>query len=152
MEFLKTLDDNKAGIALFFSLASFFFSARTAWLDRARIRIKTILHIYKDPHRRYDNYMEIKVYNHGRRDLVIERIEYIYANGEVFQPLHLNQPLTIKEEGVQVISITQVDFVNGFNAQKINQLVDVYLISMKGKVIKIPKSKKNIEKLFISFY
>ena len=121
MEILKILDDNKAGIALFFSLASFYFSARTAWLDRAKIVIKARPYVYDRGDGKTFNHLEFFIYNHGRREAAIDRIVYNYSEG--------------------------YSIYHGGTEGDIYFLEDIVIVDVRGKEYTIPNCKAMIDKL-----
>lgn len=147
MEILKILDDNKAGIALFFSLASFYFSARTAWLDRAKIVIKARPYVYDRGDGKTFNHLEFFIYNHGRREAAIDRIVYNYSEGYSIYHGGVDEQIALKENQRKIIKVDYNDLLINGTEGDIYFLEDIVIVDVRGKEYTIPNCKAMIDKL-----
>lgn len=151
MEILKILDDNKAGIALIFSLASFYFSARTAWLDRARIVIKARPYVYDRGDGKIFNHLELFIYNHGRREAVIDRVIYNYSEGYSIYHDGVDEQIVLKENQRKIIKVDYDDLVANGSEGDVYFLEDIVIVDVRGKKYTIPTCKSMIDKLHKSY-
>ncbi|GKX45250.1 hypothetical protein [Pectobacterium carotovorum] len=126
-----------SAISLTIAITSMTISVRTAWKDRAILKINARL--IKEPMYGKIQAIEVTVINIGRRITVLEGILCYYKNGKIRRP-YTEDCVTLKEKDRKDFLIEYRNFIYDDEGE-IYHLVDLTVLDIEGKEYQIPNSK-----------
>jgi len=130
-------------LSLLISLIALCVSCRSAWYDRAILKINSRLVYHGDSERAL--YIEIVVTNIGRRDAVLEGVLRHYEEGHT--------SYTVEEGGITVKEKNRVKFIVDFqeiimsgDEGEVYALEDLTILDIENKEHEIPNSQELIKR------
>lgn len=123
---------------------SLFFSGRTAWHDRSRLKISG--HVVYEPLYEKPYKIEIVVLNVGRRDAVLEGMQYHYENGTK-RHSYQKEGIIIKEKQRKKFELVYPNLILIDDEGDVYHLEDITILDVEEREHRIPKSRELIAKL-----
>ncbi len=150
MSLVSTVTKYKDVLTLGFSILSFliactslFFSGRTAWHDRSRLKITG--RVVYDPVFEKANKIQITVLNIGRRDAVLEGVLCHYE-GDKAKHVSVKEGVNLKEKQRKTFEIDSFDIIMNGEEGNVYQLEDISILDIEGKQHPIPDSVNLVNK------
>lgn len=133
-----------SALSFIIACTSLYFSGRTAWYDRSRLKITAHL-VYEsfddEPYK-----IEVVVINVGRRDAVLEGMLYHYEKG-IMSHSSPKDGVVIKEKQRKKFELESSELIMIDNEGDICHLEDISILDVEGREHKIPNSQKFIAKI-----
>ena len=130
-------------LSFIIACTSLFFSGRTAWYDRSRLRITGRV-VYEPVYEKAYK-IEVTVLNVGRRDAVLEGILCHYESGRT-QHSYEKEGIVIKEKQRENFQLEYRDLIVSDDGGEVYQLENITILDVEGKEHKIPNSYELISK------
>ncbi|CTT60820.1 hypothetical protein AB687_000455 [Escherichia coli] len=130
-------------VSFIIACTSLFFSGRTAWHDRARLKIKGRV-VYDAVYNKAYK-IEVTVLNIGRRDAVLEGILCHYESGKT-RHSYEKEGIAIKEKQRKVFIVENFDLIISDDEGEVYQLEDITILDIEGKEHEIPNSYNIVSK------
>lgn len=130
-------------LSFIIACTSLFFSGRTAWHDRSRLRItgRVVYEpVYKKPYK-----IEVTVLNVGRRDAVLEGILCHYESGRT-RYSYEKEGIILKEKQRQKFQLEYRDLILSDDEGEVYQLENITILDVEGREHKIPNSYELISR------
>lgn len=130
-------------LSLIIACVSLFFSGRTAWYDRARLKIsgRVIYEANKDRAHK----IEVVVLNIGRRDAVLEGILLHYENDNNSYSYE-KEGVIVKEKQRRKFDVLYQDLIFTGREGDVYSLEDISILDVEGEEHKIPNSRYLVSK------
>ncbi|MDD7993784.1 hypothetical protein [Kosakonia radicincitans] len=124
-------------LSFIIACTSLFFSGRTAWHDRARLKITGRV-VYEPV---YDKAykIEVTVLNVGRRDAVLEGILCHYERGRT-RYSYENEGIVLKEKQRKKFQLDYYDLIITDDDGDVYQLENITILDVEGREHEIPNS------------
>lgn len=124
-------------LSFIIACTSLFFSGRTAWHDRARLKITGRV-VYEPI---YDKAykIEVTVLNVGRRDAVLEGILCHYEGGNT-RHSYEKEGIVIKEKQRKKFELEYFDLILTEDDGEVYKLENITILDIEGKEHEIPNS------------
>lgn len=130
-------------LSFIIACTSLFFSGRTAWHDRSRLRI-TARVVYGPVYEKAYK-IEVTVLNVGRRDAVLEGILCHYESGRT-QHSYEKEGIVIKEKQREKFQLEYRDLIVSDDDGEVYQLENITILDIEGKEHNIPNSYELISR------
>lgn len=124
-------------LSFMIACTSLFFSGRTAWHDRARLKITGRV-VYEPVYEKAYK-IEVIVLNVGRRDAVVEGILCHYENGKTSYQYE-KDGVMIKEKQRKKFELDYFDIIYTDHEGEVHQLENITLLDIERKEHEIPNS------------
>lgn len=150
MSIISIVTKYKDVLTLGFSILSFliactslFFSGRTAWHDRARLKING--RVLYEPFYKTACGIRVTVLNVGRRDAVLEGVLCHYE-GDKAKHVSVKEGIILKEKQRKTFEIDSFDIIMNGEEGSVHQLEDISILDIEGKQHTIPNSVNLVNK------
>ena len=150
MSIIKLAAKYKDVLTIGFSVLSFiiacvslFFSGRTAWHDRARLKI--IGRVMYEPFYKKACGIRVTVLNVGRRDAVLEGVLCHYDGGKTRHD-SVKEGVILKEKQRKTFELDSYDIIMNGEEGSVYQLEDISILDIEGKEHQIPDSINLVNK------
>lgn len=143
-EYKDIMTVSLAGLSFLIACTSLFFSWRTAWYDRARLKISA--RVVREPERNKVYKIEVTVLNTGRRDAVLEGVLCHYEHG-VNRHSYEMEGIVLKEKKRIIFAIGRQDVIISGDEGEVFQLEDITVLDIEGKEFAIPHSQQLVSLL-----
>lgn len=130
-------------LSFLLACTSLFFSGRTAWHDRARLKITGRV-VYEPVYEKAYK-IQITVLNVGRRDAVLEGVLCHYEYDKA-KHISVKEGIILKEKQRKIFEIDSFDIIMNGKEGSVYQLEDISILDIEGKQHPIPGSVNLVNK------
>lgn len=130
-------------LSFLIACTSLYFSGRTAWHDRARLKI--IGRVMYDPFYKKPYGIRVTVLNVGRRDAVLEGVLCHYEGGKTRHDF-VKEGVILKEKQRITFEVDAFDIIMNGEEGRVFQLEDISILDIEGKQHPIPGSVDLVSK------
>lgn len=130
-------------LSFIIACTSLFFSGRTAWHDRSRLKITGRV-VYEPVYEKAYK-IEVTVLNVGRRDAVLEGILCHYKRGRT-RHSYEKEGIVIKEKQREKFQLEYRDLILSDDEGEVYQLENITILDIEGKEHEIPNSYELISR------
>ncbi|EJD6489952.1 TPA: hypothetical protein U2L64_000154 [Citrobacter koseri] len=124
-------------LSFIIACTSLFFSGRTAWHDRSRLKITGRV-VYEPVYEKAYK-IEVTVLNVGRRDAVLEGVLCHYESGRI-RHSYEKEGIVIKEKQREKFQLEYRDLILSDDDGEVYQLENITILDVEGKEHEIPNS------------
>ncbi|MEG6163134.1 hypothetical protein [Enterobacter ludwigii] len=143
-EYKDVLTISFSALSFIIACTSLYFSCRTAWHDRSRLKITA--HVVYESFDEEPYKIEVVVINVGRRDAVLEGMLCHYEKG-ISSYSSPKEGIVIKEKQRKKFELESSDLFTIDNEGDVCHLEDITILNVEGDEFRIPNSKKLIAKI-----